>query len=836
MSNLPEQPFVTKSANEILGELQEHVVIGVVKIDHEEYTFSSGVSTYTILCGSPDVANGALIAVNRLWGVVGGTFYEFVENTDFTVDLPNNQITFIIDPDDTVSFFVSYRYDQQIVSGITDVSQGSVTYTLLQSFSRQIASCWRSLELIKASAYIDTAQGDDLDELLKLVGVTRNVATGATGYVTFYRDGVGGPSDPTLIPVGSQVAAQRTDRTIYYETTEAAYFLEGFSSARAPVEALDAYVGKISNMGPNRITRLVGSAGGASRCNNPPYYTDYEFKQLLGGDYTYQLDHIPVRVINTMGLTGTNNPPWAAADEGVIAVWGFRDISMETANWTTNNVTITEDDPEEGQLKCAPTTTASAYIYQTFNVNMHTYPHVFVMIRGTEDDEFNVDVEVDSNTYNIKLYEFGSTSSTTQGLVNLNWTLYGAALFRPIVDCINRLNAQITNPVAGDRYIVGPAPSGTHWVTQTNNIAQYNGSWSFMTSVDNNIVRLTASTSTFDFYRHDTSLATMNKWTSYSVSTSTFNIIFKTENDYWVDFIGVGHELEEVSGVSLSSEDEIQINYTSKVMGVWYVDENNNFFQKYDGDDSDGKVDYLFVYYKWNNNISGAGDEEVDDALRIRGRTALQVAAKGTKEAIKNAVLEIDGISQCEVSDYNDDPSITPGVCHIFVLARGFTVSPSLNSEIVTVVDDVRAAGVQAKIFLPQVRYSNFTLNVVYDDSLPDYVGEVGQTTLRNIISSALDDFFADATINDPLYFSELFGFLIKEVRGLEAAYINWDDATTPIVSDDDYDGTYAYDSDIVLDDPQRITGVKTDATIVIQRGNGVTVSSINLYRKSDKR
>ena len=823
MSELPEQPFVSKNATEILGELTEHVVTGIVKIDHEEYTFSSGVSTYTILCGSPDITNGTLVEINRLWGVVDGSFHEFVENTDFTVDLPNTQITFVNDPDNATSFFVSYRYDQQFTSNITDVSEGSVTRTLLQSFARQLASCWRSLELIKAAAYIETAQGEDLDELLKLVGVTRNVATGASGYITFYRDGT---SPQTTVPVGTQVAAQRTDRTVYYETTEVVDFLEGFSSAKAPIDATESYVGKISNMGPNRITKLVGPAGGASRCNNPPYYTDYEFKQLLGGDYTYVLDHMPVRIINTEGFAGNTSPPWAESDEGVIAVWGLRESSMETTNWTTNNVIITADEPESGQIKCTASTTASAYIHRTFEVNLHTYPHVFLMVRGVNDSEFNVDLEVESTTYNINMYEFGSTSSTTQGLANLNWTLYAGALFRPVADVIERTTVTPPAPSSGDRYIVGVGATGS-FGGNDDDIAQYNGSWSFASPVTSNIAYATSEAS---FWRW-----TGSTWTTYSMATSTFNIILKTTNDYWIDFIGVGHELDEISGVSLSSEDEVQINYTAKALGLWYVDENNSFFQKYDGDDSDGKVDYLFAYYKWNNHISGGGDEEVDDAFRIRGRSALQVAAKGTREALKNAILEIDGVSQCEVSDYNDDPNIAPGICHIFVLAFGFTVSPSLSDEIVAVVDDVRAAGVQARIFFPQVRYADFILNVVYDDSLPDYVGETGQTTLRNIISSAIDDFAAKAKINDPLYFSELFGFLIKEVRGLEAAYIDWDDATTPSISDDDFDGTYAYDSDIVLDNPQRITGVKADATIVIQRGRDVTTSSFNMYRKSDK-
>ena len=832
LSELPGQPFVSKTASEILGEILEHIVTGVVKVDYEQYTYNVGTDTYALLCGSPDISTGLLVEINRIWGIIDGSFYEFIENVDFSVDTDNNEITFTNTPDDTTDFFVNYRYNQQFTSSITDVSDGSVTRVLMTSVSRQFASMWKSLELLQAAAWIDTALGDDLDEVLKLVGVERNEATVASGYITYYRETTAGQ---TLIPAGSLVGSQRTDQIIIYQTTENAYFQDGFGTARAPIEAQDAYSGKKSNMAPDRITRIISGGGGASRCNNPQYYNDYEFHTMIEGKYTYDMGQLPVRVINSQGLVGNTSPPWSVNDNGIVSVLGFRDASMQTANWSTNNIDISEDDPESGQLLCTPSTTVDAYIQTTLEVNLHTYPHAFIMIRGTVDDEFNVDIEADSETFSVEFYEFGSTSSTTQGLANLNWTLFVGALFRPIEDCISRLNTPPGSPAIGDRYVVGPAPTDA-WSTATNEITEYDGSWNFTTAIDRNIVFLNASTTTFDYYRHDTSLATVNQWTSYSISTSTFNIILKEENDYWIDFVGVGRTLEEISGVALSSEDQNQINYTSKVFGLWYVDENNNFFQKYDGDDSDGKVDFALVYYKWNNHISGGGDRESDDALRIRGRTALQVAAKGTKEALKNAILEIDGINQCEIADYNDDITIAPGIFHVYVSARGFTVSPSLNQEIVDVVDDVRAAGTQGKIFTPQVRYVNFVLNVVYDDSLPDYVGDAGLTTLRNIVSSAIDDFFADSVINDPLYFHKMIGFLIQEVRGLESAFIDWDDSTTPETVDDDFDGTYSYDSDIMLTDPQRITGVKADATVVVQRGQGVTTSSFNLFRKSDKR
>ncbi len=736
--SLPTQPFISKTAEEILGELLEQVVAGVVPVYNEEYTFSSGTDTYTLLCGSPTITNGQLINVDRIWGAYNGSFKEFVQNTDFTVDLSTNQITFTTSPDDDTIFAVTYRYDQQLTSGITDISDGSVTKILLQASARQFAAAWRSLELVKASAYIDTALGDDLDELVKLVGIDRTAATVATGYVTFYRTTTSGE---TTLTSGIEVSAQTSGGKIVYSTNTDVKFYDGFTSARAPIQANASYAGKESNMSPNKITKIISSTP-ASSVNNPAYYTDYEFVMLTEGNYTYVLDHPPRRVMNSAGFVGTN-PPWNATDKGVVGVWAYRDVSMTTANWVGTNVTLTADDPETGQLKCKPSTDTGAYITSSFEINQSTYSHVFVMIRGTEDDSFGI--QIDGNT--TTMYEFPSTSSATNPTVNTNWTLY----------------------------------CGAHGQTST--------------------------------------------------SSATFRIDFASTDTFWVDFVGVGKVLEEVS--TLTAEDQVRVNYTARTIGFWYNTVTQNFYQKYDGDDSDGLVDYCFTYYQWDNHISGGGDEETDEALRLRAREALTVAAKGTKDAVKNAVLGIEGISQCEVSDYNDDQTIDPGVMHIYVLAQGFTLSPSLNQDIVDTVDDVRAAGVQVKIFAPQVRYTNFNLNVVYDDSITDYVGTEGRTALTNLIRSAIDDFFDAALINEALYFSDLFGYLIEEVRGVAAAYVDWDDSTTPTYSDDDYDSGYAYGATVVLDDPQRITGFKQDATIVVQGGNNIV---INLFRKSEKR
>lgn len=823
-------PFVTKNASEILGELMEAVVAGIMPVTNEEHTFTSGTSTYTLTCGSPDISNGQLLEVNRIYGQMDNSFYEFLKNTDFTVDLSSNEITFINDPDDETSFYVTYKYDQKMTTGITDVEEGSVTRVLLQSFARQMAAINETARLIRSSAYISTAEGQDLDDLLELVGVTRNEATVASGYVTFYRDGSSGNA---TIPLNTQVAGRSADSLIVYETTEEATILDGFSSIKVPIDAQSSYAGKESNMAPNRITKIMSSAGGANRVNNPQYYSDYEFETLITGKYTYELTWTPRRVINSEGMIGNTSPPWAETDYGVLGVLGFRDVDMDTTNWTTNNVAIVGDDPESGQLKLTASTTASAYIYQTFEGKCFEYPHVFIMARGVVDDEFAVEVEVNSSTKTVGMYEFPSTSPTTTPTLNHNWTLYVGDIYRPVVPVISIFQNVVTNSPSTDdgvRYIVASGSDQDNWGTHINEIAEYDSGWTFTTAITDNIVKLTASTSTYDYYSWGGS-----SWDGFAVSTATFNYVCKSTADQFIDFVGVGHVLEEVSAASLDSEDEAQVNYTAKTVGLWYEDQNDNFFKKYDGDESDGNVDRLFAYYQWANNISGGGDRESDDSLRIRGRSALQVAAKGTKLAIKNAILEIDGISQCEVADTNDDSTIPPGECYVYVLAQGFTVSPSLNNEIVTAIDDTRAAGIQVSVYSPQVRYVNFDLNVIYDDSLANYMGEIGQNTLRNIISSAIDDYFAEASINEALYFSDLLGYLVRELRGVVAAYLDWDDATTPATSDDDYSGVYAYSGTIILDNPKRVSGQKDDATIVIQRGNAVTASSFTLIPKSDK-
>ena len=210
----PTSPYLGKTADEISEELREHVVLGIVTKDHEEYTYDySGTGdTYTMLCDSN--TNAVLVEIIRIWGVYDDSFKECVHNTDFTVDLVNNQTTFIGSekPVDPSSFYVSYRYNSGIESGITDTTPGSVARTLIDGISQQVGALYRSLDLIKVGAYIDSAVGEDLENLVELVGITKNEATPASGYISFYLDTSACTSTVTS---GAVVGAQISNRLVH---------------------------------------------------------------------------------------------------------------------------------------------------------------------------------------------------------------------------------------------------------------------------------------------------------------------------------------------------------------------------------------------------------------------------------------------------------------------------------------------------------------------------------------------------------------------------------------------------------------------------------------------
>lgn len=116
-----------------------------------------------------------------------------------------------------------------------DLTDGSLLDSLLISLSETLAANQeQSLKDVYEAGYLETAEGDHLDKLVSLIGLTRRSATKATGYVEFSSDN---PVDSDYTIQKGTTVQTSGDDPVKYGTTASAnlIYIDGFESG-----ALDA--------------------------------------------------------------------------------------------------------------------------------------------------------------------------------------------------------------------------------------------------------------------------------------------------------------------------------------------------------------------------------------------------------------------------------------------------------------------------------------------------------------------------------------------------------------------------------------------------------------------
>ncbi|HRI59912.1 MAG TPA: baseplate J/gp47 family protein [Saprospiraceae bacterium] len=93
-------------------------------------------------------------------------------------------------------------------TAFTDFEVGSVTRTLVESFAFELSALYEKMKLVYLAGFVDTAEGIQLDQVVAVLGITRNLPDYAEGEVTFTRDT--GSSD-ILIPAGTLVATEDSE-------------------------------------------------------------------------------------------------------------------------------------------------------------------------------------------------------------------------------------------------------------------------------------------------------------------------------------------------------------------------------------------------------------------------------------------------------------------------------------------------------------------------------------------------------------------------------------------------------------------------------------------------
>jgi len=185
-------------------------------------------------------ADDLLAETVRVHGLAGDTHTRFRNGIDFDVD--HGVILFrtapgaALRPDLGSWFYASYERapDLQAPPRLTDRNPGSVLRTMAESFAREFAVLSRQLEQVYDAAFVDTAAGRDLDQLVALVGLERRTQLFASGEVVFSRS-TPAPGEIT-IEEGTRISTSDVPG-VTVVTTESRTVRTGSLSATVPVRA-----------------------------------------------------------------------------------------------------------------------------------------------------------------------------------------------------------------------------------------------------------------------------------------------------------------------------------------------------------------------------------------------------------------------------------------------------------------------------------------------------------------------------------------------------------------------------------------------------------------------
>ena len=114
---------------------------------------------------------------------------------------------------------------------LTDLNVGSVTRTVLEAVSKELALLYAQLNLVYDSAFLETATGASLERVVALLGYQRFRAGRPVGSVTFSRRA--GAIGSITIPAGTPIT-DSADK-IRYETIETRAMLAGEATAQIAV-------------------------------------------------------------------------------------------------------------------------------------------------------------------------------------------------------------------------------------------------------------------------------------------------------------------------------------------------------------------------------------------------------------------------------------------------------------------------------------------------------------------------------------------------------------------------------------------------------------------------
>lgn len=254
--------LLTRPYQEIVNDILTAIVGGVV---NEPIFFDLKQDHYPLAKPALDIR--AINGTATPPGTQQSMQYAFQKTVDFVYSQGDNAVAWLpggVHPDDATTFYVDY-FQPNSTSPLTDINVGSVTRTLGEAISREIAIVYQQINQAYLSGFVDTATGKTLDLVVSILDVTRKTKVFAIGLVTFFRD-QSLPDGNITIPEGTLLSTTKGDAT--FVTDELRALQQGQIRIDVPVRASDASKGQVGVVPAGAITTLAQAITGISRVTN----------------------------------------------------------------------------------------------------------------------------------------------------------------------------------------------------------------------------------------------------------------------------------------------------------------------------------------------------------------------------------------------------------------------------------------------------------------------------------------------------------------------------------------------------------------------------------------
>lgn len=259
--NVDTLSLIQRSYGDLVDDLLTSIVGGIV---NEPIPFDVKQLRYALAQPAAAVRSIKGTVPDQLGNAAPG-LHVFLANIDYTFSANDSSIAWLpkgTNPLDGTTFYVDY-FRPNTQSPLTDINIGSVTRTLTEAIGREIQTVYQEIYNAYLSGFVDTAQGQSLDHVVAILGLTRLGAEYATGLVTFLRDPAS--TGMVTIPDGTEVA---TAKRITFVTKELRTLQQGQQRIDVPISATGTAKGALGVVPAGSITTLQLPIAGIASITN----------------------------------------------------------------------------------------------------------------------------------------------------------------------------------------------------------------------------------------------------------------------------------------------------------------------------------------------------------------------------------------------------------------------------------------------------------------------------------------------------------------------------------------------------------------------------------------